>query len=96
MLQRWRTISAFHFTTEAGDASDLVRLSERRSALLPVRPALDAENRRRSSGHDKYPDTRRVDQVDDYHGEKVADPYRWLEDDVRKSQEVADWVADAE
>jgi prolyl oligopeptidase len=40
-----------------------------------------------------YPPTRRVDHVDDYHGTKVADPYRWLEDDVRKSPEVAAWVA---
>src|SRR5438045_2914144 len=39
-----------------------------------------------------YPETRKVDQVDDYHGTKVADPYRWLEDDVRKSTEVAAWV----
>src|SRR5438105_2013798 len=27
------------------------------------------------------------------HRTRVADPYRWLEQDVRKSKEVADWVA---
>lgn len=40
----------------------------------------------------KYPDTKKGDVTDDYHGTKVADPYRWLEDDVRKSKDVADWV----
>jgi prolyl oligopeptidase len=39
-----------------------------------------------------YPDAKRVEQVDVYHGVKVADPYRWLEDDVRTSKEVAAWV----
>lgn len=39
-----------------------------------------------------YPETKTVDQVDDFHGTKVSDPYRWLEDDVRESKEVAAWV----
>lgn len=42
----------------------------------------------------KYPETRRVPQVDEQFGVKVADPYRWLENDVRTDAEVAKWVAD--
>ena len=38
----------------------------------------------------EYPATRKAEQVDDYHGTKVADPYRWLEDD--NSAETAKWV----
>jgi len=37
-----------------------------------------------------YPNTHKGEQVDDYHGTKVADPYRWLEDD--NSAETAEWV----
>src|SRR2546430_4065472 len=37
-----------------------------------------------------YPATKKVDVVDDYFGTKVADPYRWLEDN--DSPEVAAWV----
>ncbi|MGN6356475.1 MAG: prolyl oligopeptidase family serine peptidase [Novosphingobium sp.] len=40
----------------------------------------------------KYPETRRGDVVDTLFGEKIADPYRWLENDVRQDEEVADWV----
>lgn len=38
----------------------------------------------------EYPDTKKVDTVDNYFGEEVKDPYRWLEDD--HSAETKDWV----
>jgi prolyl oligopeptidase len=38
----------------------------------------------------EYPRTRTVEQVGDYFGTKVADPYRWLEDD--NSPETKAWV----
>lgn len=38
----------------------------------------------------KYPTTKKGKQIDTYFGTKVADPYRWLEDD--KSAETAEWV----
>ncbi|PTX22575.1 prolyl oligopeptidase [Pontibacter mucosus] len=36
-----------------------------------------------------YPETKKVDHVDDYHGTKVADPYRWLE---THTEEVDSWI----
>ena len=38
----------------------------------------------------RYPETRKSDQVDTYLGVRVADPYRWLEDET--SAETARWV----
>ncbi len=40
----------------------------------------------------EYPVTEKVDHVDTYYGIEVEDPYRWLEEDVRESEKVAQWV----
>ena len=37
-----------------------------------------------------YNETAKVDTVDDYFGTKIADPYRWLENDT--SAETEAWV----
>jgi prolyl oligopeptidase len=52
--------------------------------LLPVLVAADSRPRL------EYPKTRAAEQVDDYFGTKVKDPYRWLEDDT--SPETKAWV----
>ena len=39
-----------------------------------------------------YPKTEAQAIVEDHFGIKVADPYRWLENDVRQDQKVRDWV----
>ncbi|HEV3250698.1 MAG TPA: hypothetical protein VGZ71_07080, partial [Puia sp.] len=38
----------------------------------------------------QYPLTEKTNQADDYHGTKVPDPYRWLENDT--SAETKAWV----
>lgn len=42
------------------------------------------------TGQITYPITKTIKQTDDYHGVKVEDPYRWLEDD--NSAETKEWV----
>jgi len=39
-----------------------------------------------------YPVTKKVDQVDDYFGTEVADPYRWMENDT--AEDVKEWVGE--
>jgi prolyl oligopeptidase len=38
----------------------------------------------------EYPQTKKVDVVDNYHGTMVADPYRWLEDE--NSPDTKQWI----
>ncbi len=60
----------------------------------PVSAGLETEVKPMAASPEslKYPASSTVDQVDLYHSQSVQDPYRWLEDDVRESSEVAAWV----
>ncbi len=69
-------------------------MSRRLSALLIAALSLPALTvNAEAASPMQYPETRRDDLVETLFGEKIADPYRWLENDVRQDKEVADWVA---
>src|SRR5438552_2368563 len=54
------------------------------TAPMPAQPVQAAPS--------AYPETRKVDVVETQFGVQVADPYRWLENDVRTDPEVRAWV----
>ena len=56
------------------------------AALLVAPQSLSLQESRPMS----YPESKKVDRVDDYFGTKIADPYRWLED--LDGAETAGWV----
>ena len=59
--------------------------------LATTAPALAAQSVNKENVL-TYPEARTVDVVEEQFGEYIADPYRWLEKDVREDPEVAEWV----
>lgn len=58
--------------------------------MLTVFAACGNGEQKEESAKLKYPETRKTDSADTYFGTKIADPYRWLEDD--RSAETGEWV----
>lgn len=58
--------------------------------LIPAYFLLYSCSQSGEQGAYTYPETRKVDTITDYFGVKIADPYRWLEND--NSEETKQWV----
>ncbi|MGZ4054274.1 MAG: prolyl oligopeptidase family serine peptidase [Bacteroidia bacterium] len=58
--------------------------------ILTVLAACGNNEKKEEQAKLLYPVTKKVDTVDNYFGTKIADPYRWLEND--RSAETGEWV----
>ncbi len=63
------------------------------STAITSNPALAQTETEAKDDALTYPKTKTVDVIEEQFGESIADPYRWLENDVREDADVAAWVA---
>lgn len=80
-----------HLTTKASLLALAAGLALSQPAQASVQK--DAMTTAVDSAELAYPNTETVDVVEEQFGVPVADPYRWLENDVREDAKVAEWVA---
>src|SRR6185369_9748754 len=70
----------------------LVSLLLSMAAVVPFLTRAAADDTKAAKNKITYPETKKVEVVDDYFGTKVPDPYRWLEDET--SADTKAWVED--
>lgn len=82
------------FSSNRNDSTESAFMPSIRTVLAASAATLLAAPAFAQSGNAmmKYPATERGSVVETAFGEKVADPYRWLEADVREDIKVAAWV----
>ncbi|HKG81117.1 MAG TPA: hypothetical protein VKA78_16895, partial [Pyrinomonadaceae bacterium] len=92
-MNRRRSLFAFFFVAAILAVAAIAPFIDRTRAQSVASPGNSAAATRSSSDSKiTYPETKKVEQVDDYFGTKVADPYRWLEDET--SSETKAWIED--
>src|SRR5215216_3853448 len=92
-MNRRRSLFAFLFVAAILAVAAIAPFIDRTRAQSVASPGNSAAATRSSSDSKiTYPETKKVEQVDDYFGTKVHDPYRWLEDET--SPETKAWVDD--
>ena len=91
-MNMYRRLLAFLFVAAVLSLSSIAPLLQRSSAQSMAPSAGTGTARSSSDPKLVYPVSKKVEQVDDYFGTKVADPYRWLEDET--SAETKAWIED--
>ena len=85
-----RSLFAFLFVAAVLALAAAAPFLHRAGAQDATAPSGSGEERPSSDPKIVYPGSKKVEVVDDYFGTKVADPYRWLEDET--SAETKAWI----